>query len=131
MFSEPVNFSAFLSKIIYSRVAVVLATIVTVLVCLSLYFNSRQLGGHSQDSLKTLQAQLDSEKSQVAQLEQTLTDAKSSFAKEKIIRDQLLMQKPGEYVVQLPNLTVPAPQQTLAAVKITPWENWKIVLGLP
>jgi|GEM_PF-474852 len=131
MFSEPVNFPAFLGKIVYSKAAIVLATIVTILVCLSLYLNSRALGGHSQDSLKTLQAQLDNEKTQVSQLQQTLTDAKSSYAKEKIIRDQLLMQKPGEYVVQLPDLPSLPPQQITETKKLTPWENWKTVLGLP
>src|SRR5579859_1088600 len=129
MFSEPVNFPAFLGKIVYSKAAIVLATIVTILVCLSLYLNSRALGGHSQDSLKTLQAQLDNEKTQVSQLQQVLTDAKSSYAKEKIIRDQLLMQKPGEYVVQLPDLPTLSLSLAPTAKILSPWEKWKIVLG--
>src|SRR5579859_6693189 len=129
MFSEPVNLSAVLSKILYSKVVIVLATVATVLVCVSLYLNSSELGGHSQDSLQTLQTQLDSEKTQVAQLQQVLTDAKSSYAKEKIIRDQLLMQKPGEYVVQLPDLTTLSLSLAPTAKILSPWEKWKIVLG--
>lgn len=40
----------------------------------------------------------------VAQSTQNVIEATASGTKERIIRDELLLKKPGEYVVQLPNL---------------------------
>ena len=51
-------------------------------------------------------------RAQVAVEELTALEATSSAAQERIIRDELLMQQPGEYVVQLPNLEDVEQQRT-------------------
>lgn len=56
---------------------------------------------------------LEKENSQIAgeveQLEQKKVLSETTFMQEKIIRDELLMQKPGEYVIQLPSNLPPQP----------------------
>lgn len=67
---------------------------------------------------------------QVDDLEKSLEEAQAPFVQEKIIRDQLLLQKPGEYVVQLPTeLVSPEPSQLDNQAEATPLEKWKRVLG--
>lgn len=78
---------------------------------------------------------------QLRQLEQevaglkTVVDQKSleasraaqPYIKEKIARDQLLWQRPGEVVIELP-ATVPTPTLTFPTPTQTPWQTWQKIL---
>lgn len=85
----------------------------------------------AQTSINTLQA-LESQnwalEKDVRNLEEQVAVAKTDLAQEKIIRDELLLQKAGEFVVQLPadvgavNVEKPQVEQETA------WEGWKKVL---
>jgi cell division protein FtsB len=61
-------------------------------------------------------------------ISQQLEYAQTPFAQEKIVRDELLMQKPGEQVIQIVEQKeyVPPPVQTVEV--LTPWEEWREVL---
>lgn len=60
----------------------------------------------------------------VSELENQLKTASSSTNHEKIIRNELLMQKPGEYVLQIPDL--PALPDTHTPVPTpTAWQQWQ------
>lgn len=50
----------------------------------------------------------------------------SDFAKEKIIRDELLLQKPGEIILQLPSNLPPEPSPS-PSPSPKPVEEWKKV----
>lgn len=77
----------------------------------------------------------------VAVLEQKITDlsreleeeqkaleySSSDFAREKILRNDLLLQKPGEYTLQIPDESSVENMAEMPAVK-TPWEEWKELL---
>ena len=66
--------------------------------------------------------------SRVSDLENQLQQATSSAAQERIIRDELLMQKPGEFVIQLPDLgELDKFDETSPELK-TPWEEWQLLL---
>jgi cell division protein FtsB len=52
------------------------------------------------------------------------------FMKEKIARDELLWQKPGETVIELP-ATAPTPTSVVAQTTLTPWQAWKKLLFTP
>ena len=81
----------------------------------------------STETLHVLDQEVKQMASEVSQTEKQLQVATSAATQEKIIRDELLMQKPGEYVVQLP----PSEKEQRPREKIikTPWEGWRAVLG--
>lgn len=83
---------------------------------------------NSTEHLAVLEQEIAEMASEVSGLENQLENAQSTEAQEKIIRDELLMQKPGETLVQLPELSkedlpLPSPSPTP-----TPWEEWRELL---
>jgi cell division protein FtsB len=82
----------------------------------------------STEHLGVLEQEITEKASQVSELEQQAERAKSAEAQEKIIRDELLMQKPGETLVQLPEINrsdLPLPSPSPSP---TPWEEWRELL---
>ncbi|PIR58848.1 MAG: hypothetical protein COU69_03560 [Candidatus Pacebacteria bacterium CG10_big_fil_rev_8_21_14_0_10_56_10] len=66
---------------------------------------------------------------EVAELERRLETAQSDFTREKILRDELLLQKPGEQVVKLPPLP-PQPPPPEPEPEPEPWQAWRVLLGV-
>lgn len=80
-----------------------------------------------QDSAATihgLDQEINQTKSEIDKLHQELSRAGTPLAQEVIIRDELLMQKPGEIVVQLPELPASPPPDTMLATELLPWQQW-------
>lgn len=107
--------------------------ILVLFVCLSiaysfsLYTTTKKSAG-SQVTSAQLGAELQSIQAENTQLETELQQANTPFAQEKILRDELLLQKPGEIVLQVvapPEQSV-EPEQT--ATHQTPWEEWQEVI---
>ncbi len=66
---------------------------------------------------------------EILDLETKITTATSDFSKEKRLRDELLLQKPGEYIVLLDENESEA--EVVAADQVgekSPWEKWQAVL---
>lgn len=66
---------------------------------------------------------------EISGLETKITTVTSDFSKEKRLRDELLLQKPGEYIVLLDEsgseeLEVTVPQNAETSI----WEQWRAVL---
>lgn len=83
----------------------------------------------STESVAVLDQEVAQIASEVSALDSELALAKSSDAQEQRIRDELLLKKPGEYVIQLPAIE----QQTTQVSKktpLTPWQKWQKVLEL-
>lgn len=82
----------------------------------------------STEHLSVLEQEVEEMASETLELEERAAKAQSQEAQEKIIRDELLMQKPGEVIVQLPEINrsdLPLPSPSPSP---TPWEAWKKVL---
>lgn len=82
----------------------------------------------STEHLSVLEQEIAEMASEVSELEQRASKAQSQEAQEKIIRDELLMQKEGEVIVQLPEINkndLPLPSPSPSP---TPWEEWKELL---
>ena len=62
----------------------------------------------SQSRVRVLEKQQTELERENAGLEQKITDSRTPFAKESIIRNELGLQKPNEVVVQVPDSTTPA-----------------------
>ena len=64
---------------------------------------------------------------QIEQEKDALEYANTDLSKEKIIRNELLMQKPGEYVIQIPNDVV-IDQQSGEVQQQSAWDEWQQLL---
>ncbi len=114
-------------KILFHPIGLVVATGLVVLLWVSLWANTREIK-QSQDFILTLQNKVEKEKTEVFQLEEKLSQAESDYQKERIIRDELLMQKPGEYVIQVPDVAPPEVETKKEEKQPTPWEAWQTLL---
>lgn len=78
----------------------------------------------SKHELQTLESQVTQLEADYTQTQTILQEHQSSFARERILRDELLQQKTNEVIVQLPPITPPAkPTQTVQ--QKTPLQEWK------
>ncbi|MDQ3008321.1 MAG: hypothetical protein M3Q81_01870 [bacterium] len=90
---------------------------------LSLYANI-QRNRSSTEQAAVLEQEIDKMTSDVSQLEAVVSQATSAANQEKIVRDQLLRQKPGEYVIQLPEIKstpMPTPSPSPSPSVLAAW----------
>jgi cell division protein FtsB len=81
----------------------------------------------STESVATLDQEVSKIAREVQNLEAEVENATSSATQETIIRDELLMKKPGEYVIQLPIIeTNEQPNQDSS--ETYPWQEWQNLL---
>lgn len=116
-----------MNKLLSHPLVVVTITLLFVLFWWSLY-RTVQSFDQSSNHLAELRGQVDQATQEVQQLEQDLQAAKSDLTKEKIVRNELLQQKPGEYVVKI---EWPQERKTTTAAPdtLTPWEEWQKLLA--
>ncbi len=105
-------------------ITLILAVIVSVLFYISLD-KSAHKATNSSAYVQTLEEQKNEVATEVARLQQQFTLAQSPFTQEKILRDELLMQKPNEVILQLPVLPIIMKNDTESTEKLTPWQEWK------
>src|SRR5688500_128724 len=99
----------------------VIITVVALFYYLSLD-KSAQKAEISSQTVLDLEQEIGQISGEVAILEKQLESANHPISQEKIIRNELLMQKPGEYVLQLPSIEVIEKTPPQAETK-TPWEE--------
>ncbi len=116
-------------RLLNSRITALILTLVAAAVCISLYMNSRELKEPT-SRLESLRSQVIEENRSLEVLQQHVSASQSGYIKEQVIRDQLLMQKPGEYVIQVPDLPAASGEVVQVAPKKSPWEQWLTVLGV-
>lgn len=75
-----------------------------------------------------LRSQVDQRQQQFDQMKKTAETSQSPLNQESIIRNELLMQKPGEYIVQMPDLPQPIIEKKMMEKQLTPWEEWRQIL---
>jgi cell division protein FtsB len=115
-----------MSKWLYHPLAVIVFTIVITWLYASLLRTENQMR-ISTESVTVLDQEVNKIASEVSNLENTLLYAKSDSAQEQKIRDELLMKKPGEYVIQLP-ITTKTEQPTINSSKPSAWQEWQKLL---
>lgn len=118
-----------LSRIVYHPLFIVLVTVGTVVLCISLLLSSKEIRSSS-EIVTTLQKQVQQKQLLLKNTQTAVEKAKSPLAQEKIIRDELLQQKPGEYVVQIPDLPEPKESEVQQMKPLTPWEQWRALLEI-
>lgn len=104
-------------------------SLVAVIAVVSLRRGQR-VGDQSGAQVAQLRQEVDRLNTQHEQLKTELQKAGTPLAQEKMIRDQLLLKKEGEYVVQLTDDPRLREQAVVPAASPTPLEEWKkLVLG--
>lgn len=78
-------------------------------------------------NVAAIQSQINQLSGQLEQERQVLQDTSSPLAREKILRNELLLQRPGEYVIQIPDESLVVPLST-EVEHSSPWEEWKKLL---
>lgn len=88
---------------------------------------SAQKADTSQQAIELEQQQTAELHQEISTLQQELELANSPVYKEKMIRDELLMYREGEVVLQIPD-TTPEKLPVTTEVHKTPWQEWQEVL---
>lgn len=116
-----------MTRWLYHPLVVLILTLVGLGFSYSLYSNIKKTRS-STEHVSVLEQETLQIASEVSLLQEKLNSAQSPANQEKIIRDQLLMQKPGETVVQLPPLTASAATTTAPRPSPKPAEAWNQLL---
>lgn len=115
-----------MTSILKHPVIIVIITVIALFYYLSLD-KSAQKAETSSQTVKVLEDEISQMNSEVSVLEKQLEAVNHPVAQEKVIRNELLLQKPGEYILQLPNIEVEEAKPVTNKEK-SPWEEWKKVL---
>ena len=102
-------------------------TLLSLVFSLSLYSSWKRHQATAQE-VKQAEIQVAQLQQQVNQASQEVLSANDSASQEKIIRDELLMQKPGEIVLQIPTVKADEVPLPLPSPSPTNWEKWQKVL---
>lgn len=81
----------------------------------------------SSETVGVLDQEVSQIASEVSELESRLATAQSPAAQEERIRNELLLKKPGEYVIQLPPASMNSTIETQKR-SLSPWEQWQALL---
>lgn len=116
-----------IKKLLLSPIAVIILTVISIFFSISLY-RSAQKSTFSAQNLEALEREVATVKQEVKSLEDSLEAAEQPLNQEKIIRNELMMQKPGEYVVQIANQEENTADTKEKMTSMTPLQEWKEVI---
>jgi hypothetical protein len=114
-------------RILYSPLVATVITIIAGILCVSLYINALRIR-QSSTSVAKLEQEVSLIEEKVSAIEGKAQVATSSTEKERLFREELLLQKPNEYIVQIPDLPIPSPSPILQPIAERPWVQWKKLL---
>ncbi len=114
-------------RILYSPLAALIITGIVGVICVSLYMNGRRIQ-QSALTVQKMEVEVASIEAKVNLVERNALEATSSTAKERIFRDELLLQKPGEFIVQIPDQPLPSVKPTQTVTSLRPWQQWQQLL---
>ncbi len=115
-----------MKKILYHPATALFIGILTLLILISLRSNLKKIQ-ISKQNLEAVNAQIEQLESQIAKQEQQLELAQEPLTKEKIIRNELLMKKENEVIIQLPKVQLQPKEKKTSAQK-TAWQEWQELL---
>jgi len=114
-------------RILYSPLAAIFLSVFVGVISLSLYLNAVHIQ-QSEHFVTKLETEVATIEGKVNLKVAETVEATASAAKERMYRDQLLMQKPGEFVLQIPELPSPKPTPVVLPQPLKPWSQWKKIL---
>ncbi len=118
-----------MKKLFLNPITAGIITLFSLLFCISLYQTIQEIKLAGQETKKT-QKEIEDLSSDIMSLEEEIEIAKSDEFQEKLVRDELLMQKEGEYILKLPDLEeAVVREETTPEPTPTTWEAWRDVLN--
>lgn len=116
-----------MQRLLSHPLMILLSTGIAVAIWISLWHNQAEIRD-SRSLVTNVEDDLAAERKEVESLQTQLDQASTPLAQERLIRDQLLMQKPGEYLLQIPEVTPEPVQTATAAATTTIWQEWQALL---
>ncbi len=111
-----------------SNPIILLIFIILSIICYTSLSNAASRREVAAANVQLLRESVDAQKLEVSELRTDLEIANHPFTKEKMLRDELLLQKEGEIVFKLPDIPEVSPSPTPTPTPVTPWVEWKEVL---
>lgn len=116
-----------IKSVLLHPISAILITIVAVLTIISMRQSLEPITDAEQ-GLYRLEQEKQRLQEEIVAEKQKLEAASQPFYQEKKLRDELLLQKPDEIVIMMPEVT-PIPRTPSPTPKIaSPWEEWQQVL---
>jgi hypothetical protein len=115
-----------MKKIIFHPFTIIIFTLISTTILISLN-KTRSKTTSSVRNTELLEEDIASISREVSQTEQSLAKSNHPLTREKILRNELLMQKEAEYIIQLPDINL-AKTNNLEKNQQSPWEEWKKLL---
>ncbi|MBD3250662.1 MAG: hypothetical protein GF381_03800 [Candidatus Pacebacteria bacterium] len=115
-----------MKKLFFHPITALILTILTILFVFSLRSNQEKVR-LSRENIKNLKKVVDQAQTEVEQKQAQLETAKQPLTKEKIIRNKLLLQRPGEHILQIQDFTI-IEQREDKKTETNPWQEWKKIL---
>lgn len=114
-------------RLFYHPISIIICTVLVGI----LYYSLEKNANTAQISTQTLQ-ELESQtvkmQAEVANLQTELEDSASTSAQERIARNQLLLQKPGEYIIQMPEIASEKTPTATPQPTLSPWQEWQKII---
>lgn len=89
-----------ITKLLYHPITIFLLTVVAIVFYFSLDKSSKKTQTSS-ENIRVLEHEVSQISSEIIELEEKIEETTSQQYQEKVIRNELLLQKPGEYVLQI------------------------------
>jgi cell division protein FtsB len=117
-------------KLLYNPITIILSTLFVIIASNSL-MHSRQSLKKSGSITSQVEEKIAELKTQNQELRLNVAELQTPEVIEQQIRDQLLLVKPGEYLVQVPESTpsnLPSSAPPSPSPTLSPWQQWQLLL---
>lgn len=116
-----------MTKILYHPIIILALTIGAITFFFSLDKSGKKTQ-NSSENIRILEYEVGQISNEIIELEEKIEIVESEHFKEKVVRNELLLQRPGEYVLQIANTDTvksePESNQTLGTLPASPIDNW-------
>jgi cell division protein FtsB len=112
-----------MNKLFYNPISLIVFVLVVFTISLSLRETAKR-ADLAKKEVTALEQEVKMLETDTTAAQELVLERQGEFMREKIARNELLLQKPDEIIVQLPPIT-PKPMPTPMITKGTPLEEWK------
>ncbi|MEN8253494.1 MAG: septum formation initiator family protein [Patescibacteria group bacterium] len=115
-----------MSKLFFNPLTTLIISLLVIVFWLSLYQTTQEIRSSDKDTqaIRDHNADLTLE---IQSLETKISSAKNPNTREKVLRDEFLMQKEGEYILKLPDIEL-IEIEAEEEKHLSAWEEWQGLL---
>ncbi len=115
-----------MNKLFYNPISLIVFILVVFTISLSLRETANR-ASLAKKEVNSLDQEVQDLRTETLETQQLVESRQGEFVREEIARNELLLQKPGEIIVQLPPIT-PKPMPTQVVQQLTPLEEWRAAI---